>query len=81
MTDEVALLTAKEVSAWLRCSAPTVDRLVRRGVFHSTHVGQSLLIYRASVLSYLQEQERSYRPKGSRATLGERTAARYREER
>jgi hypothetical protein len=80
--DALVMLTLKQVQAWLCCRSPrTVERLIRLGVFRTTHVGNRLRIYRTSVLSYLQEQERSYRPKGSRATLGERTAARYRKAR
>lgn len=79
MTDPLAMLTVKEVRAWLRVSDPFVRRRVAEGTFRATHVGQSLRIYRASVITYLELQSRTYRPKGARATLGERTAARYRE--
>lgn len=78
MTGDLELLTAKEVQAWLRASEPFVRRKVHQGVFRSTHVGHSLRIYRASVVAYLAEQESNYRPRGSRATLGARTAARFR---
>ena len=74
IADELALLTPREVAAWLRCSPPTLYRLLRAGRLRGVHVGTALRIYRKSVRAYLDEQEHSYRPRGSRATFGARAA-------
>jgi excisionase family DNA binding protein len=68
--DDQALLTVPECTAWLRCSTPTVYRLLRAGKIRGVHIGSALRIYRGSVVAYLRDQEAGYRPRGSRATFG-----------
>ncbi len=76
MTDDLALLTSGEAGALLHCSPRTVERLAKRGLIKATHVGGLFRIYRSSLNTYLEVQRVGYRPKGSRATFGDRTHAR-----
>jgi hypothetical protein len=75
-TADLELLTARQFCTAAQISPATMFRLIARGEIAATHIGHSLRVFKSSVLAYLERQRLGYRPRGSRATLGEHRAAR-----
>lgn len=77
MTGDLELLTVRETAAWLRVSPGLVYRLVREGRLRTVRVASVVRVVRESVRDYLERQRSEYVPRGARATIGARMAARH----
>lgn len=51
------LLTAKELCGLLRCSLPTVKRLLKRGEFPIVRIGKRVLVRQEAVEAWIQAHE------------------------
>jgi excisionase family DNA binding protein len=62
------LLNKQEVCERLRCSLPTLDRMIRRGEFPVVKVGRRVLLRESTINEWIRTHEQRSSPENTEGT-------------